>query len=942
MIKKITLLITIAFFISCVEDESLNENNNKSVEISSFVIDNNTETGIKTTTNLNITGFDGFSFQNHGVVILHKDSTVRTISQGALTKNSFESVINSGIVKGNAYSVFPYVMAENQFVYGDTLDFISRLDIKIKVNEIRPLNGFVYDTISIIGENFCKSLSDTRTQFLLNNNYQNVIFESDSLIKAVITPYIDASKLTPTVRNCGVDTIMPDVFKINPPKLDSLSSAEAYVGDNAFIYGENFHSQISHVWINDIEASLNKERLDIDKLEFTVPEGLPEDLLNLKIKVLDTVIEKQGYYKSTSPVIKSLDKRDTGFLDTLTIKGDYLKQKNVTTKVFVGGREQKILSVSNEEIQFVISEYFSEESSKLLLKLGSFELEEDLNMLPPEIVSFDKSKYHLYDDFVTFKTKYFIANSSSNISIGGVTLKSSSYRFEDVDEKGNVTLSISDWLEAQVYRYPSFIFAETGQLKVEIKTQFGTSEKNINIFPPKIESIANNSLFISSSTDYIELSGLDFGYKGVSKVYIDDEVVVDPYTSAYNLFNTQINFQIPSNVKAGDHKLKVETGGQFSNEIAFNVKEITATGISNSSGAREIDLFTITGNNLENKYSYVIKVNGIRCTVVNASKTQVEFTIPYYTALESNMPVTIEYGDAVIDVGIIDGFEPHAKLTNYKDQGYNYLAHSSSHFEYNNKLYFISDTGIFLFDIDSESWIKVESNMPFSNYLDSNGKNYISQVGDKIYIPLGKTFYPYDMVKKTWETPIQLSLEEGNRMVYGIVTDESTAYIIEGLSLKSNTTFVKYDLENHTKQTLTQPSYTMGASGLGDELYYHNGKVYLDGRDVNINVYDIKTDQWEDIGFPTNYKYFYDNNLYVYKNVLYFSGGQGNEGLQYNLYGYDLSTKVWTEKTPLLLKLGKHAVWGNEDFLYFGLGAQTYVSYENREMIKYDIKKDNR
>ena len=276
MIKKITLLITIAFFISCVEDESLNENNNKSVEISSFVIDNNTETGIKTTTNLNITGFDGFSFQNHGVVVLHKDSTVRTISQGALTENSFESVINSGIVKGNAYSVFPYVMAENQFVYGDTLDFISRLDIKIKVNEIRPLNGFVYDTISIIGENFCKSLSETRTQFLLNNNYQNVIFESDSLIKAVITPYIDASKLTPTVRNCGVDTIMPDVFKINPPKLDSLSSAEAYVGDNAFIYGENFHSQISHVWINDIEASLNKERLDIDKLEFTVPEGLPE------------------------------------------------------------------------------------------------------------------------------------------------------------------------------------------------------------------------------------------------------------------------------------------------------------------------------------------------------------------------------------------------------------------------------------------------------------------------------------------------------------------------------------------------------------------------------------------------------------------------------------------------------------------------------------------
>lgn len=936
MIKNLILFVAVAFFVSCVEDESPIEKNKKRVEISSFLIEENTQTGVKTKANLKIEGFDSFSFQNHGVLVHLNGSLVKKIEQGELSKNSFESIIRSGVVKGKAYTVFPYVFVENKFVYGDTLDFTSNVDIKINVKEIKPLNGFVYDTISIIGENFCKSLADTPTRVLLNKNFQNVIFESDSLIKAIILPNINTSKLTPTVRNCGVDTIIPNIFKINPPILDSLSSVETYVGENSFAYGENFHSHISNIWINDIEAPLNKQRLDIDKLEFTIPEALPAGLLNLKIKVLDTIIEKQNYYKSTSPIITSLDKRDTGFLDTLTIRGNYLKQKNGPTKVFVGGKEQEILKLSDEEIQIVINKYFSDNSSKLLLKTGSFELEENLNMLPPEIISFDKDTYHLDNDYVTLKTKYFIAGSSYNINIGGVTLRSSSYNFNDVDEKGNITLPMYDWLEARPLRYPNFIFNETGKLKVEIKTQFGTSEKSINIFPPKIESIANNSLF--ANTDYIELSGLDFGYRRVSKIYIDDQLVNDPGTSAYSLYNEEIRFQMPENIAPGDHKLKVQTGGQFSNEISFNVKEITTSGLTKNSGIRELDIFTINGNNLENKYSYKIKVNEVLCNIVSTSNKQVEFTLPYYSPLEDNMPVVIEYGEQIINVGTINGYEPYSKLEDY--QLPNNYYNTSSYFEFKGALYSLGINGIYRFDEPTGDWINEESNTPFSNYSDSNGKNYISEVGNKIYIPYGNSFYPYDMIEKKWEEPIEISLEENHRIVYGIITNDNYAYIIEGLSLSGSTSFVKYNLINHEKEALTQPPYTIGASGLGDVLYFRDEKIYLDPRQENIIVYDFKTDRWEDIGFPREFKYFYDNNLYVHNNVLYFSGGQGNSGLEFNLYAYDLSAKLWTQKTPLLLKLGKHAVWGSGNFLYFGLGSRTYISSDNPEMLKYDIDKD--
>lgn len=936
MIKKLILFVVIAFLISCAKDDSPIQKNEKRVEISSFLIEENTETGVIIKTELKIVGYNNYKFKNHGVLVHHNGLLVKKIEQGELSKNNFKTIIRSGVIKGKAYTVAPYVEVENKAISGDSLDFTSNVDIKISVKEIKPLRGFVYDTIHIIGENFCKTLDDTATRFLLNKSFQNIIYESDSLIKAIIIPNINSSKLTPTLRNCGIDTIIQKTFKINPPVLDSISSIETYVGENSFVYGENFHSHISNVWIDDVEVKLNKQRLDIDNLEMTIPEGLPAGLLNLKIKVLDTIIERQDYYKSTSPIITSLDKRDTGFLDTLLIKGNYLKQKGLPTKVYVGGKEQKIIKLSKDEVQIVISEYYRDNSSKLVLKTGSFELEENINMLPPEIISVDKDKYHLDDDFVTLKTKYFIAGASHNITIGGVTLRGVYNNFQDVNADGIITLPMSDWLEAKS-QYPKYVFSDIGKLNIEIKTQFGTSKENINIFPPIIESIANSSLFVNTHTDFLELSGSDFGYKYVSKVYIDDELVQDPGTSNYSIYNKEIRLIVPKHIAPGNHKLKVQTGGQFSNEITFNIKKITSSGLINNSGIRELDIFTIEGNNLENKYSYVVKVNGVRCDIVNTSNTNVQFTIPYHTALETAMPVTIEYGPEIINVGSINGIEPYSKLENYQVPSDYYT--NSSHFEYKGELYFLNLNGIYRFDESSQNWVSFETNTPFTSYSDSVGNNYISEVGDKIYVPWGNSFHIYDMTLKKWEEQtLDISLGDGHGMIYGIV-DNNYAYIMESIDVNT-LAFIKYNLSNHTKEAVSQPPFMRGHS---DIIYFHEGKIYLDVRDHNITVYDIKNNSWEDIGFPKGeYKFFYDNNLYVHNNVLYFSGGQGNMGLEFNLYAYDLSTKVWTLKTPTLLKLGRHAVWGSGEFLYFGLGNHTYVSFENNQMIKYDIKNDPR
>ncbi|WP_242202048.1 IPT/TIG domain-containing protein [Aestuariivivens insulae] len=931
------LLVLFIFFISCQVDDSNTKEVYKKVEITSFSIEDNTESGVKTKTQLNIQGYNNIAFESHGVFVLHENLLVKKVEQGELKASSFETIISSGIVKGETYKVFPYTQVQNQIIHGDTLDFISNIDINIKIKDFTPKKGFVYDTISIKGENFCLSLPDSPTRFLLGESYQNVIFESDSLIKAIVSPNINKSKLEPTLKNCGVDTLIESLFIINPPFLDSISSTEAYVDDNYFIYGKNFHSQISTVWINDVETQINKQRLDIDKLEITIPEGLPSGLLDLKIKVLDTIIEKKSFYQSTSPNIIEIDKRNTGFLDTLTIKGNYLLQPNKALDVLVGGKSQRILSSSIGEVKVIIDKYFEDPSPKLVLKSGSFEIIEDITMLPPEILSVDKPNYHLANDTVTLKTKYFIAGSSGNITVGGVSLRYGN-TFTNVDSEGNISLPLTDWLETdKLYSY--YIFNGTGVLNINIESSYGSDNHDIGIYAPTINSI-NGSSFLHG--EYIELTGLDFGYNRVCGVYIDDELIENPGTSAYTSYNKNIRFRIPENIPSGVHTLKVKTGGQFSNEITFNIKAITTTGLSMTSGVRELDIFTINGNNLENKYGYTLKVDGIWCDIIHASKNQVSFKLPYHTPLKQNMPVTIHYGPEVINVGSINGIEPYSRLENY--QLHSQFHTSSTHFEFNGKLYFFNHYGIFQFNELNSIWETYEPSFPYGGYTNSNGNKYISTVDNKIYIPYGNNLLVYDMIQKTWETPIELSLGNDNTYIlFSFVTSENEAFLfIEDQSEGYVTSFIKYNLLDHTIETPSQPNYPIRSSALGDALYYHDGKIYFDPRDQNIQVFNTANNSWEDIGFPKDIKYHYKNNLYVYNDVLYLSGGfEYASQPVFNLYAYNLNTKTWTEKTPMLFKAGKHAVWGNGDSLYFGIGFNIYY-HENQEMIKYKISDDPR
>jgi hypothetical protein len=927
------LIITISI-VACTEESEDNDippNQLDKIEISSFKILENSVNGITTETKVLVESTSGATVNDHGVFVLKNNEFYDKIVLGELSETTFITTVSSGLERGQNYDIYPYIYAKGTFFYGDTLNFESIVEIDFELLDWYPKQAFVNDTISFIGKNFCSSSETIKNGFSLNGANQKIIFESDSLVKAVILPNMQVSELGAALETCGTSTSLEPNFIMTPPVFDSISPKEAYLGESFFIYGKNFHSEFSKVWIDDYELVLINNNYT-DKIEVKVAEDFPVGLLDLRIQVLDRAIEKQNYFQSTIPVIDELDNRETGFLDTLTVKGDYLLQKNKPLEVFVGGRQQHIIDSSKTEIKIVIDTYFEDENPTLVVKTGEFELSEKITMLPPQIISVDKDLYHLYDENITIKTKYFLG-FKSNIKIGRAECSNNSYDFEPIDSQGNLTISLTKWLDATAARYPKFEFDGQGELKIELTTDYGVAEKNFKIYSPEIKSISSDIYYHGNQ---IGLNGLDFGYRDVSTVYVDGEEFPFSGNSNYSLYNTSIAFPVPSNLLPGTHTIKVVTGGQESNEVSFVLGDVSVTEIQSGTGTRN-DVYTMEGTNLDQVSKFGFKLNGISCTLINATKNQAQIILPYFIPLTGNDEIIMSYGDENRSIGFINGIEPYEKLEEYQQPSE--LNKFSKSFEHNGKLYALTYGGIYEFNQSTLSWSLFESNIPnLSNYTIVNYT--ISVVGEDIYVFYFDKFLVYNMQSRTWKE-VGLIILDGLSAVRGTVYGEYAYLWMKRPENFSDLILHKYDLNLNTYVVVNQPVLKNTLqSPMASNIYQKDGFLFLDVLDDNIMMYDMVNDSWENIGFPKGlYTFHYHSNLYMYNNILYYSGGRGNEAPEQYIFAYDFSTRTWTEKTPMLLTLINHSVYGLNNKLYFGLGAGIY-GYDNYEMIRYDIAND--
>jgi hypothetical protein len=914
-IKNNLFICLFILLLSCESNETIETEKNPTAAITSYSILENNNTFIKTKTDLEFSDPQSNFLEEHGVYWYKNSGSKGKINLGSLQKNQFSADISQGLLKDSIYKTYPFIKFQNKYFYGDTITFKSLFTSMVKIDKVFPLKGFINDTINIEGKNFCTE--DFRNTIMFGSFSQlNIISESDTLIKAIIPSNLKESELSLSLITCNTTTQTEDKFTINEPLLDSISSGEKFIGDVLTIYGKNIHTSISEVWLENIKTELVYNNNSVDSVSIKIPKKLSVGKVALKMKVIDRIIEKLNYFETTTPYIESLLPQSVGFLDTLTIKGNYFLQKNSNLKVYVGNSLQKIVGLKKDEIKIFIDRYFYDTNPKVKLEFTDFTLEEPVQILPPTIKGFNKETYHLNETDFTIKTESFL---DDDIEIGGRP-KTFGVKSE-VDLLGNVNLSLNSWLNINSYSW-NYNLTAFGSLEIKITTPFGEDSKLVKIHKPEITSV-NKEEF--QYNDHIILTGNNFAYRSFTKVFIDDEEVPFQANSAYKLTNSKIEFPLSINTTAGKHKLYVITAGQKSNEIEYSIKKTEVFSISSNTGTRR-DLYEIRGKNLR---KLNITADDFYVFQINEEDEKVTFRLPYFNKLKPNFNITASSGDQKFDLGTFNGIESfdfYEKV--YEDDVRYYKTHVS--FSDDENWYYCNNDAVYKFSMNKMKWEMFDNNPPPFGYVVFGEKTYVSLENGVAKFPIigNNIIYFYDTNTKIWSESTLTNFSIKNGVIIG-----DYFYVIE---YQSNE-FYKVNLIDNSVQKINKPS---NLNLVYENITYGDDKIFINPFQGSGYYFDIKTNNWVNMGRPRDFYGTYNNvSLKYYNGSLYFSGGFTDGGVEHRLYEYNISANFWSEKTPMLQKLMNHVTFIKDDKMYFSLGINENNT-GNPYVQVYEINKD--
>lgn len=907
------LVIIMTLLFSCSEnnekDEELPINSKKIVDFSISQEKNQ----IKTLTKLNV---HKSKITNHGIIWYKKKSKKFRKNLGNLEANKFETFINSNLIKDSIYKTYSFIEIDGKEVYGDTLEFKSKVTTEIKIINFHPKKGFIGDTISILGKNFCNNDDFTNRIFLDKKGYlgAKITFESDSLIKFILPADLKKSKLYFDVESCDMSKATKDAFYVNTPVIDSIEKGEKYVGDKLTIYGKNIHPSISEVWLGKKKADVIYEVTNpANSVTVEIPSGLSKGKIDFKIKVIDKEVIKKKYFNSTTPYINQVQPSNIGFLDTLKIKGKYLIQKKINHPIVkIGGVKQKIITYDKDSLSVVLDTYFFNNNPKLTIEVLDFIDTVNIGILPPKILKFNKKVYNLTDTLV-INTKSFI--NSNNLYIGE---KEKPFRgFFNISSNGKVKISLNEWLDIGSYSH-NYIMKDGGKVKVKLKNPYGNHSMDIKIHPPVIKSIDKDSYTYG---DFIKLTGSNFAYSKFNKIYIDGKLVKNPHNSSYKVGNDKIMFELIQNTKPGEHSLYVEVAGQKSNVVKYRIRETKINSVSKKTGTRR-DIYKIYGSNLKRIKVYA---NGSLCEIIKSIDNELTFKFPHDLELLPNTKVTAKLGDQEFDIGNFSCLEPH-KLISGSAKSVDYFGR---HVSFSNSKYwfYTNINGVFSFNFQSKKWeVYDKKQPPFKTPLFGE-RQYVSIIDEKAFFPYGKSLFIYDILNKTWsEKKLKINVKNGvvyNNNIYIIRYEDNELY--------------QYNIETHLYKKIVKPQ---GLKFLYEDITFGDKKIFINPWQSNMYYFDIVNGNFKNIGRPRNLTSTYYKVALRYKNgKLYFFGGLTAVGKEHRVYEYSIKNESWKEKTPMLMKAQDLSVCEKDGIFYLGLGRKGY-GYTNEDTNIYFLNKD--
>ena len=261
---------------------------------------------------------------------------------------SFSAIVNSGMVRGETYSVSAYAQSKEKIFYAEPVYFVSKGGLSPEIYEVVPGEGIAGDTVTIKGKYFGNSPRSNNVAF--NDKPAVIISASDTEI-IVMAPASGGKEFADIfVATAGQTAQKISGFRYLKPELTDLSPRQGVIGDTITITGKYFLSDIE-IRFNQVRARVYQS--DLTSVRVIVPAcGSAQANITAIVDGFTSVSEQTFIYAKAEITGLSADKGVIG--DTIVIEGKNFGYLKEAVSVFVGEQAITILGFNNSSIRIIV------------------------------------------------------------------------------------------------------------------------------------------------------------------------------------------------------------------------------------------------------------------------------------------------------------------------------------------------------------------------------------------------------------------------------------------------------------------------------------------------------------------------------------------------------------------------------------------------------------
>lgn len=457
-------------------------------------------------------------------------------SLGAYSTVLFSSNISSALIDGETYYVRAYLRDGHQTVYGRAVSFSTDLNLP-EIFQFNPQIASWGDTVYISGQHF--SSKEGENVVSLGNYRVNTVNESDSLIIITVPQELDSTDVWVNLKYFDFSTSAHDRFALEPPIIHDFDPQSGTYMDTIRVVGQYFHTDFTDVYLNAIKASIIN--VNESEIALTIPSGLPEGMIDLKVEVAHQVAVADEKFISTAPKINSISPIQGTWNDIVIIEGVNFSNTLEKNTVRFADVEAEIVDVIEQKLKVKVPADLINEYSKISLEVNEqvYEFNDSFVLDHPNINSFEP-QLASFRDTLTLEGEFFHPVLSSNKVYFGEA--------EAIVYEGTISelkVIVPDYYYSVNGR--NSIKLEIGDLSAISSNDFELYLHSITDFDPKVDRKDN----ITITGDYFN------PVTTYNEVFLNEFKLTILYSDKNSLIAT-----IPDGVKHGSKNLKITVAGR--------------------------------------------------------------------------------------------------------------------------------------------------------------------------------------------------------------------------------------------------------------------------------------------------------------------------------------------------------------------------------------------